>query len=82
MIRVLPGDCLAVLATLPADSVDAVVTDPPYGLEFMRLGSMLPGGGGMGDMDFSDRRSLPYERGADRKVRPSRVGDWSDALPS
>ena len=28
-------DCREVLATLPADSVDAVVTDPPYGLEFM-----------------------------------------------
>jgi DNA modification methylase len=29
------GDCLEVLPTLEADSVDAVVTDPPYGLEFM-----------------------------------------------
>jgi DNA modification methylase len=29
------GDCLDVLPTLEADSVDAVVTDPPYGLEFM-----------------------------------------------
>lgn len=29
------GDCLDVLAAMPAGSVDAVVTDPPYGLEFM-----------------------------------------------
>lgn len=29
------GDCLDVLQNLPAGSVDAVVTDPPYGLEFM-----------------------------------------------
>jgi len=29
------GDCLAVLRTLPDNSVDAVVTDPPYGLSFM-----------------------------------------------
>lgn len=29
------GDCLAVLRTLPDASVDAVVTDPPYGLSFM-----------------------------------------------
>lgn len=28
----LPGDCLAVLRTLPDNSVDALVTDPPYGL--------------------------------------------------
>jgi DNA modification methylase len=29
------GDCLEVLRTLPDSSVDAVVTDPPYGLAFM-----------------------------------------------
>jgi site-specific DNA-methyltransferase (adenine-specific) len=29
------GDCLDVLATLPDNSIDAVVTDPPYGLDFM-----------------------------------------------
>jgi DNA modification methylase len=29
------GDCLDVLRTLPDSSVDAVCTDPPYGLEFM-----------------------------------------------
>lgn len=30
MIRLLPGDCGDVLATLPADSVQCVVTSPPY----------------------------------------------------
>ena len=29
------GDCREILETLPDDSVDAVVTDPPYGLSFM-----------------------------------------------
>ena len=29
------GDCLEVLPSLPDSSVDAVVTDPPYGLSFM-----------------------------------------------
>jgi site-specific DNA-methyltransferase (adenine-specific) len=29
------GDCLEVLKTLDAESVDAIVTDPPYGLAFM-----------------------------------------------
>lgn len=33
--RLILGDSLDVLQTLDADSVDAVVTDPPYGLEFM-----------------------------------------------
>ncbi len=29
------GDCLATLKTLPDNSVDSIVTDPPYGLSFM-----------------------------------------------
>ena len=32
--RLLTGDCLDVLATLEPDSVDACVTDPPYGIGF------------------------------------------------
>jgi DNA modification methylase len=33
--ELLLGDCLEVMKTLPDCSVDAVVTDPPYGLSFM-----------------------------------------------
>jgi DNA modification methylase len=29
------GDCIEVMARMPETSVDAMVTDPPYGLEFM-----------------------------------------------
>ena len=32
------GDCLDVLRTFPANVVDTVITDPPYGLEFMGKG--------------------------------------------
>ena len=35
MIDLRHGDCLEVLRTLPDNSVDAIVTDPPYGLSFM-----------------------------------------------
>lgn len=35
MAKVLHGDCLEIMPTMDADSVDAVVTDPPYGLSFM-----------------------------------------------
>ena len=35
MSELLLGDCLEVMKTLPDCSVDAVVTDPPYGLAFM-----------------------------------------------
>ncbi len=30
------GDCLEAMATLPENSVEAIVTDPPYGLSFMQ----------------------------------------------
>jgi DNA modification methylase len=33
--QLLRGDCLELLATLPAESIDACVTDPPYGIGFM-----------------------------------------------
>ncbi|HEY4895863.1 MAG TPA: DNA methyltransferase, partial [Solirubrobacteraceae bacterium] len=34
-MTVVHGDCLEVMATLDAESIDAVVTDPPYGIRFM-----------------------------------------------
>lgn len=33
--KIYQGDCLEVMKTLQDNSVDAIVTDPPYGLEFM-----------------------------------------------
>lgn len=35
MYEILHGDCLAQLKKLPDNSVDSIVTDPPYGLKFM-----------------------------------------------
>lgn len=35
MNQVLQGDCLELMREMPDSSVDAVVTDPPYGLAFM-----------------------------------------------
>ncbi|ASZ73293.1 DNA methylase [Arthrobacter phage JayCookie] len=34
-VKLWHGDCVEVLKTLPDNSVDAVVTDPPYGIRFM-----------------------------------------------
>ena len=64
--RVIVGDCRAVMAGMEAASIDAIVTDPPYGLEFMgkdwdKLDAGLPqenvwkgrrgkGGGGIAPM--------------------------------
>ena len=33
-VQIIHGDCLEVLKTLPSGSVDAVVTDPPYGVRW------------------------------------------------
>lgn len=35
MIKLLHGDCLERMKTLEDNSVDAIVTDPPYGISFM-----------------------------------------------
>lgn len=51
-VKILKGDCLEILPTLAADSIDAIVTDPPYGLGFMGKDWDSPGGLG----DFPMRR--------------------------
>jgi len=33
--KVIQGDCIKEIKKLPDNSVDAIITDPPYGLEFM-----------------------------------------------
>jgi hypothetical protein len=34
-VRIIEGDCLEVMRQMDEASIDAIVTDPPYGLEFM-----------------------------------------------
>jgi hypothetical protein len=36
-VTVYHGDCIEVMARMPANSVDALVSDPPYGIGFMGL---------------------------------------------
>lgn len=65
------GDCLDVLPALPDASVDSVVTDPPYGLEFMgkewdSFKSVPSGGAG--------NTATGYTDGATRLARPSFTG--------
>jgi len=35
MFKLYCGDCLTVLKTMQDESMDAIVTDPPYGLGFV-----------------------------------------------
>ena len=48
---IIQGDCIEQMKLLKENSVDAIVTDPPYGLEFMgkdwdkfKLGKNIAGG--------------------------------------
>ena len=77
------GDCLAILPTLEAESVDAIVTDPPYGLEFMgkawdRLGDI-----GQSSHAGPDKRSLGSRYGngitysASSNVKCRACGKWA-----
>jgi DNA modification methylase len=53
--RVLVGDCVARMRNLPDNSIDSIVTDPPYGLEFM----------GKEWDSFKTGRSAKYAKGGD-----------------
>lgn len=61
--QILNGDCIEELKKLPDNSIDAIITDPPYGLEFMGKdwdkfkNAENIGGGTMGN------RNTPYQRG-------------------
>jgi len=83
--RLILGDCLEVMAEMEPDSVDAIVTDPPYGLEFMgkewdRLATVEPsadtlgwraGHGGNGSASPTD--GTPFG-GAGSRVRYGKAG--------
>jgi site-specific DNA-methyltransferase (adenine-specific) len=68
-VTVWHGDCLDVLAKLGDCSVDAVCTDPPYGLEFMGKDWDRPWAVGMSAPGYTD---------AERMARPS-FGDSRNA---
>jgi DNA modification methylase len=73
MWRLIEADCVVAMRELPDESVDAIVTDPPYGLEFMgkdwdRLDGGLPqenvwkGRRGKGGSSIGDDDSKPGSR--------------------
>lgn len=64
MVTLYTGDCREVLATLPAASVDAVVTDPPYDLtDYHTGGDAIPGKFGQRTEEQKALRNATRKRG-------------------
>lgn len=77
LIALYRGDCIEVMQTMPEASVDAVVCDPPYGLEFMgkewdKLAKPKPGRLG----GFANGNRPSFER---VKKHLGRMYEWHEA---
>ena len=74
------GDCLEVMARMEANSIDSIVTDPPYGLEFMgkewdRLGDIGQAShAGFKHTDFKGFTLASYN--ASSNVKCAECGKW------
>lgn len=69
------ADCLDILKTLPDGSVDAVVTDPPYGIGVARYGSFGVGAKSkMGSYAISDWDDQPLSMEQFDEIK--RVSKW------
>ena len=81
------GDCIEVMRQMPEASVDAIVTDPPYGLEFMGKdwdapwkndGDVLDDPASVGG--FQDGAGgNPYSRSRIRYGRSSGFQEWTES---
>lgn len=74
LMNLIHGDCIEEMAKMPGSSVDAIVTDPPYGIEFM--GKNWDSFGrkkeykAQSDQGYGDKGILPsYGRGGLNKDR-------------
>jgi len=68
VIRIVHGDMLIVLPTLPANSTDAVVTDPPYGR--LRRGGAQSGVSALSSSGARPNTSATFSDGWRRSARP------------
>ncbi|HEU0004222.1 MAG TPA: DNA methyltransferase [Ktedonobacteraceae bacterium] len=76
--RIIHADCLEWLGRIPANSIHAIVTDPPYGVkeyEFNQIDKRANGNGGVWrippSFDGSIRAPLPRFTALDKKERES-----------
>lgn len=75
-VRVYHADALEILPTLPAGSVDAVITDPPYVIGAVSAGNMASKSGGWANMMNSALWFTEWYRMVDRALRHTGVF-WS-----
>lgn len=72
-VTIYHGDALEILPTIPAGSVDAVITDPPYIIGAVSAGNMASKAGGWQDMMNSAMWFAAWYREVDRLLRSSGV---------
>lgn len=71
---IIHGDCIEEMAKMDECSVDAIVTDPPYGLEFMGK-EWDRFQGSFGKIE-SKNMTLPSITGSKRNVKCPECGKW------
>ena len=82
---ILEGDCALVMADMEENSVDAVVCDPPYGLEFMgkewdRLAGDFNPDASIGKNGRTDGRNVPMmQRPTPRYHANASMQAWHEA---
>ncbi len=71
-LEIIEGDCVEAMAAMEAESVDAIVCDPPYGISFMgrEFDTFKPGD--LKDKREKDKARVPREDGR-------KVAAWSNA---
>lgn len=83
--KIIEGDCMEIMKEMPDNSIDTIITDPPYGLEFMgkewdRLGNVGEGRSkrpkpAISGQEFKDRIGrVSYN--ATQNVRCRKCGHW------
>jgi len=84
-VTVWHGDCLDVMRTMPDSSVDAIVTDPPYGLGFMgqkwdtyanETGRAPAAGATFDHVGGNHNPSNAADAARTRRVESLRFGEW------
>jgi site-specific DNA-methyltransferase (adenine-specific) len=59
MIDLIQGDCLELMQNIPDNSIDAIITDPPYGITRSKIDALIPF-----DLMWSELNRIIKERGA------------------